>query len=62
MAEKLDLNNSAWMSDTAGDFQDFLPVMAEKLGEEDFMAELRNGFHLLADEAAGAITFESLKK
>lgn len=43
-------------------FQDFLPVMAEKLGGQDFMSELCNGFNLLADPVAGLITFESLKK
>ncbi|GLJ32769.1 hypothetical protein SUGI_0659870 [Cryptomeria japonica] len=43
-------------------FEDYLPVMAEKLGEEEFMAELCNGFRLLADAEKGVITLQSLKK
>uniref|UniRef100_A0A0C9RTB5 TSA: Wollemia nobilis Ref_Wollemi_Transcript_13961_514 transcribed RNA sequence n=1 Tax=Wollemia nobilis TaxID=56998 RepID=A0A0C9RTB5_9CONI len=43
-------------------FADFLPLMAEKLGERDFMAELCNGFRLLADSRSGLITVESLRK
>ncbi|CAO2823750.1 unnamed protein product [Amaranthus hypochondriacus] len=43
-------------------FEDFLPTMVEKLGEEGFMKELCNGFRLLMDEQKGLITFESLKK
>lgn len=38
-------------------FEDFLPVMAEKLGEEGLMEELCNGFRLLADPKKGIITF-----
>ncbi|KAH9290010.1 hypothetical protein KI387_034127, partial [Taxus chinensis] len=41
---------------------DFLPIMAENLGEPDFMAELCNGFRLLADSQSGLITVESLRK
>jgi len=44
------------------EFKDFLPIMAEKLGESDFMAELCNGFRLLADIRLGLITLESLKR
>ncbi|KAL2932193.1 Calcium-binding protein PBP1 [Bienertia sinuspersici] len=36
--------------------------MAEKLGEEEFMEELCNGFRLLVDQQKGVITFESLKR
>uniref|UniRef100_A0A0D6QSE0 EF-hand domain-containing protein n=1 Tax=Araucaria cunninghamii TaxID=56994 RepID=A0A0D6QSE0_ARACU len=43
-------------------FQDFLPFMAEKLGERDFIAELCNGFCLLADPRSGLITAESLRR
>ncbi|XP_057537546.1 calcium-binding protein KRP1-like [Amaranthus tricolor] len=43
-------------------FEDFLPTMVEKLGEEGFMKELCNGFRVLMDEQKGLITFESLKK
>ncbi|GLJ27937.1 hypothetical protein SUGI_0548740 [Cryptomeria japonica] len=44
------------------EFQDFLPVMAEKLGAPDFMEELCKGFRLLADPQRGLITVESLRK
>ena len=44
------------------EFEDFLPIMADKLGERDFMAELCNGFRLLADPQLGLITLESLKR
>ncbi|XP_072993299.1 calcium-binding protein KIC-like [Typha latifolia] len=43
-------------------FDDFLPLMAEKLGEEGLMEELCNGFHLLMDPRRKVITFESLKQ
>eukprot|EP01018_Ginkgo_biloba_P006847 Gb_30618 [translate_table: standard] len=44
------------------EFQDFLPMMAEKLGEDGFMTELCNGFRLLSDPKSGLITLDSLKK
>ncbi|GLJ27947.1 hypothetical protein SUGI_0548930 [Cryptomeria japonica] len=44
------------------EFQDFLPVMAKKLGEPDFMEELCKGFRLLADPQRSLITVESLRK
>nr|ABK25754.1 unknown [Picea sitchensis] len=43
-------------------FEDHLPVMAEKLGEEGLMEELCNGFRLLADPERDLITFHSLKR
>ncbi|KAE8733867.1 Calcium-binding protein PBP1 [Hibiscus syriacus] len=43
------------------EFQDLLPVMAEKLGGEGLMRELCNGFQLLMDKEKGVITVESLK-
>ncbi|KAL0406868.1 UNVERIFIED_CONTAM: G-type lectin S-receptor-like serine/threonine-protein kinase [Sesamum latifolium] len=43
-------------------FQDFLPLMAEKLGGDGLIGELCNGFRLLMDSEKGVITFESLKK
>ncbi|KAK3431742.1 calcium-binding protein PBP1 [Eucalyptus grandis] len=43
-------------------FEDFFPVMVEKLGVDGFMKELGNGFNLLRDSDKGVITFESLKK
>lgn len=44
------------------DFEDFLPVMAEKLGGEGLINELCNGFRLLMDGEKGVITLESLKR
>lgn len=45
-----------------GDFQDMLPIMANKLGGEGLITELCNGFNLLMDKDKGVITFDSLKK
>ncbi|GAU47188.1 hypothetical protein TSUD_350530 [Trifolium subterraneum] len=44
------------------EFEDLLPVMAEKLDVETFVSELCNGFNLLADQEIGLITSESLRK
>ncbi|OIT32795.1 PREDICTED: calcium-binding protein PBP1-like [Nicotiana attenuata] len=44
------------------DFQDMLPMMANKLGGDGLIRELCNGFQLLMDREKGVITFESLKK
>lgn len=43
-------------------FEDYLPIMAEKLGGDGLMGELCNGFQLLMDGDKGVITFDSLKK
>nr|XP_043622143.1 calcium-binding protein PBP1-like [Erigeron canadensis] len=43
-------------------FQDYLPLMADKLGGDGIIEELCNGFRLLMDQEKGVITFESLKK
>ena len=43
-------------------FEDYLPVMAERLGEEGLMEELAAGFRLLMDPASGLITFHSLRR
>ncbi|CAL0310115.1 unnamed protein product [Lupinus luteus] len=43
-------------------FQDYLPVMANKLGGDGLIDELCNGFNLLMDSEKGVITFESLKR
>ncbi|KAL1833090.1 hypothetical protein ACET3Z_002741 [Daucus carota] len=45
-----------------GEYEDLLPVMAEKLDVETFVSELCGGFKLLADPTSGLITAESLKK
>ncbi|KAK2423937.1 poly(A)-binding protein binding protein [Trifolium repens] len=43
-------------------FQDSLPIMANKLGGDGLIDELCNGFNLLMDSNTRVITFESLKK
>lgn len=43
-------------------FQDYLPLMANKLGGDGLIEELCNGFNLLMDSEKGVITFESLKR
>lgn len=43
-------------------FEDYLPVMAGKLGGDGLIDELCNGFNLLMDSDKGVITFESLKR
>ncbi|KAJ1378697.1 EF-Hand 1, calcium-binding site [Sesbania bispinosa] len=43
------------------EFEDLLPVMAEKLDVETFVGELCGGFKLLADPELGLITSESLR-
>lgn len=43
-------------------FQDMLPIMADKLGGEGLIRELCNGFRLLMDKDKEVITFESLKR
>lgn len=45
----------------ANDFQDMLPIIADKLGGDGLIKELCNGFKLLMDRNKGVITFESLK-
>ncbi|CAL9134584.1 unnamed protein product [Musa acuminata var. zebrina] len=44
------------------EFEDFLPVMAEKLGGDGLVEELCNGFRLLMDPRHRLITFDSLKR
>ncbi|OVA01495.1 EF-hand domain [Macleaya cordata] len=46
----------------ATEYEDLLPVMAEKLDVEGFVTELCGGFRLLADPERGLITSESLRK
>ncbi|KAK7349409.1 hypothetical protein VNO77_06751 [Canavalia gladiata] len=43
------------------EFEDLLPVMAEKLDVESFVSELCGGFKLLADPELGLITSQSLR-
>ncbi|KAJ3680164.1 hypothetical protein LUZ60_016442 [Juncus effusus] len=42
------------------EYEDLMPVMAEKLDSDDFMRELSAGFRLLSDERTGLITVPSL--
>ncbi|KAL9229017.1 hypothetical protein vseg_004535 [Gypsophila vaccaria] len=44
------------------EYEDLLPIMAEKLDVETFISELCGGFRLLADPKTGLITAESLRK
>ncbi|CAN4125032.1 unnamed protein product [Withania somnifera] len=48
--------------EAATEYQDLLPMMAEKLDVEAFVAELCGGFRLLADPKSGLITYTSLQK
>ncbi|GAB2271837.1 hypothetical protein Dimus_006669 [Dionaea muscipula] len=43
-------------------YEDLLPVMAEKLDVETFVAELCAGFRVLADTNTGLITPESIRR
>ncbi|TYJ48593.1 hypothetical protein E1A91_A01G073500v1 [Gossypium mustelinum] len=52
----------ASQNSSSSGFQDFLPVMADKLGGDGLIGELCNGFNLLMDREKGVITFDSLKK
>ncbi|KAI9385928.1 hypothetical protein POPTR_011G129100v4 [Populus trichocarpa] len=47
---------------SSSNFEDFLPLMANKLGGDGLVGELCNGFNLLVDSEKGVITFDSLKK
>lgn len=44
------------------EYEDLLPVMAEKLDAQTFVSELCGGFRLLSDLNRGLITPESLRK
>ncbi|KNA11654.1 hypothetical protein SOVF_132880 [Spinacia oleracea] len=44
------------------EYEDLLPVMADKLDVETFVSELCGGFRLLADPEKRMITSESLRK
>ncbi|KAK2650025.1 hypothetical protein Ddye_017514 [Dipteronia dyeriana] len=54
--------NSSKTTATASEYEDLLPVMAEKLDVEAFVSELCGGFRLLSDLDRGLITSESLKQ
>ncbi|CAN1220351.1 Calcium-binding protein KRP1 [Linum perenne] len=50
------------MAAKLGEFEDLLPVMADKLGGEGLIRELCNGFELLVDKERGVITPASLRR
>ncbi|XP_008233101.1 PREDICTED: calcium-binding protein KIC [Prunus mume] len=58
----METNGSTRKTTSTTEYQDLLPVMAEKLDVESFVSELCGGFRLLADPGRGLITPESLKK
>ncbi|XVF22334.1 hypothetical protein REPUB_Repub12eG0163600 [Reevesia pubescens] len=54
--------NGRTTTTTTSEYEDLLPVMAEKLDVEAFVSELCGGFRLLADQDRGLITPESLRR
>ncbi|PQQ21703.1 calcium-binding protein KIC [Prunus yedoensis var. nudiflora] len=58
----METNGTTRKTTATTEYQDLLPVMAEKLDVESFVSELCGGFRLLADPRRGLITPESLKK
>lgn len=58
----METNGTTRKTTSTTEYQDLLPVMAEKLDVESFVSELCGGFRLLADPGRGLITPESLKK
>ncbi|XP_027336938.1 calcium-binding protein KIC [Abrus precatorius] len=55
-------SNQNMKENTIGtEFEDLLPVMAQKLDVESFVSELCGGFKLLADPELGLITSQSLR-
>ncbi|XVF72988.1 hypothetical protein PTKIN_Ptkin12aG0165200 [Pterospermum kingtungense] len=54
--------NNGRSTTTTTEYEDLLPVMAEKLDVEAFVSELCGGFRLLADQERGLITPESLRR
>ncbi|KAI9073190.1 hypothetical protein K1719_028681 [Acacia pycnantha] len=62
MERKEETENQVLPSTNSEEFEDLLPVMAEKLDVEAFVSELCAGFKLLSDPEMGLITGESLRK
>lgn len=56
------IEKSASAASSPLEFEDLLPVMADKLGGEGLMRELCNGFQLLMDKDRGVITLDSLRR
>ncbi|KAL3815151.1 hypothetical protein ACJIZ3_016419 [Penstemon smallii] len=57
MEENIIINNNI-----NGEYEDLLPVMAEKLDVDSFVSELCAGFRILSDPTKGVITWRSLQK
>ncbi|CAA3015221.1 calcium-binding protein KIC-like [Olea europaea var. sylvestris] len=49
-------------SEQPSEYEDLLPVMAEKLDVDAFVEELCGGFRVLSDQRSGLITPSSLQK
>ncbi|XVF80270.1 hypothetical protein PTKIN_Ptkin15bG0057200 [Pterospermum kingtungense] len=61
--ENKGINGRSTTTTTAtSEYEDLLPVMADKLDVEAFVSELCGGFRLLADQEKGLITPESLRR
>ncbi|XP_043716662.1 calcium-binding protein KIC-like [Telopea speciosissima] len=54
--------SSSTIDGPTNEYEDLLPVMAEKLDVESFVSELCGGFQLLAEPGRGLITPESLRR
>lgn len=57
----MEINHHNMKENNAMEFEDLLPVMAEKLDVESFVSELCGGFKLLSDPETSLITSESLR-
>ncbi|CAN1794100.1 Calcium-binding protein KIC [Linum perenne] len=55
-------NSRATSSSSSHQYEDLLPVMADKLDVDDFVKELCGGFQLLSDGDRAIITPESLRR
>ncbi|KAK4784864.1 hypothetical protein SAY86_019232 [Trapa natans] len=62
MGGGMEKSSSSTAAESLLEFEDFLPVMAEKLGGDGPMRELCNGFKLLMDKDGGVITLDSLRR
>lgn len=62
MSKRKEQKQTGEKTSTSTEYEDLLPVMAEKLDEESFVSELCKGFQLLAEPESGLITSGSLRK
>ncbi|KAG5251670.1 calcium-binding protein [Salix suchowensis] len=61
-SKQMEKDDTGMKTAASSEYQDLLPVMAEKLDVEAFVSELCGGFRLLADPEKGLITPESLRR